>query len=104
MFNKEIKFGEIPLSSFNREASKTAEFASVKFVNMFANFFCTSWFAAKGFPPSEFFSGLYKFLHQIETAFDQKDSILIGDLLEYEVAPMMHHLLQYASDLASDEK
>ena len=54
--------------------------------------------------PSEFFSGLYKFLHQIETAFDQKDSILIGDLLEYEVAPMMHHLLQYASDLASDEK
>ena len=37
--------------------------------------------------PSEFFSGLYKFLHQIETAFDQKDSILIGDLLEYEVLP-----------------
>ena len=54
--------------------------------------------------PSEFFSGLYKFLHQIENAFDQKDSILIGDLLEYEIAPRMHHLLQYAYDIASDEK
>jgi hypothetical protein len=37
-------------------------------------------------------SDLNPVLHQLAAAFDARDAILIGDLLEYEVAPRMDRL------------
>ena len=46
-----------------------------------------------GKPPDEFFADLNVMLSDILKAFDARDSVLIGDLLEYEIVPRVHALL-----------
>ncbi|HUX51782.1 MAG TPA: hypothetical protein VMW73_13375 [Spirochaetia bacterium] len=42
----------------------------------------------------EIASELNGFLHELISAFDAKDSVLIGDLLEYEIAPRVQEIAQ----------
>ena len=42
--------------------------------------------------PDEFFGDLNRILKELIEAFEAKDSVLIGDLMEYEIAPRMRKL------------
>jgi len=51
---------------------------------------------------SDFYTQLNEVLRELEEAFHSRDSVLIGDLLEYEIAPRSEKLLQFIQVL--DEK
>ena len=53
-----------------------------------------------GKPESEFYRELNGFLREIAAAFENLDAVLIGDLLEYEVAPRIDSLLGFAAPYA----
>lgn len=44
---------------------------------------------------TSFYSELNEIFHELEDAFKSKDSVLIGDLLEYEVAPRTERLMEF---------
>jgi hypothetical protein len=48
--------------------------------------------AVGGREPAEFFAGLNGVLQELITAFQAHDTVLIGDLLEYEIAPRLRQL------------
>jgi hypothetical protein len=48
--------------------------------------------AVGGQEPREFFAGLNRVLQDLLAAFQARDTVLIGDLLEYEVAPRLRQL------------
>jgi len=48
--------------------------------------------AVGGRPPAEFFAGLNGVLQELISAFQARDTVLIGDLLEYEIAPRLRQL------------
>ncbi len=48
--------------------------------------------AVGGREPREFFAGLNRVLQDLLAAFQARDTVLIGDLLEYEVAPRLRQL------------
>jgi hypothetical protein len=48
--------------------------------------------AVGGREPREFFDGLNRVLQELLAAFQARDTVLIGDLLEYEVAPRLRQL------------
>ena len=48
--------------------------------------------AVGGREPAEFFAGLNGVLQELITAFQARDTVLIGDLLEYEIAPRLRQL------------
>jgi hypothetical protein len=45
-----------------------------------------------GREPREFFAELNRVLGELLSAFQARDTVLIGDLLEYEVAPRLRQL------------
>jgi hypothetical protein len=48
--------------------------------------------AVGGREPREFFAELNRVLGELLSAFRARDTVLIGDLLEYEVAPRLRQL------------
>ncbi|MBN2509297.1 MAG: hypothetical protein JXB03_03430 [Spirochaetales bacterium] len=52
----------------------------------------------------EFYSGLNSFLSQILEALENEDSVLIGDLLEYEIAPRIEALVGMLEDHQSEKE
>jgi hypothetical protein len=48
--------------------------------------------AVGGQEPREFFAGLNRVLQELLAAFQARDTVLIGDLLEYEIAPRLRQL------------
>jgi hypothetical protein len=48
--------------------------------------------AVGGQAPREFFEALNRVLQELVSAFQARDTVLIGDLLEYEVAPRLRQL------------
>ena len=48
--------------------------------------------AVGGREPAEFFAGLNAVLQELIAAFQARDTVLIGDLLEYEIAPRLRQL------------
>jgi hypothetical protein len=48
--------------------------------------------AVGGREPREFFTGLNRVLEELLSAFGARDTVLIGDLLEYEIAPRLRQL------------
>jgi len=44
---------------------------------------------------SSFYTELNEIFHELEDAFNSRDSVLIGDLLEYEVAPRTERLMEF---------
>ncbi len=48
---------------------------------------------------SQFYTQLNEILRELEEAFNSRDSVLIGDLLEYEVAPRSQKLLEFIDAL-----
>jgi hypothetical protein len=48
--------------------------------------------AIDGRPPQEYFGELNRILKELIEAFDAKDTVLIGDLMEYEIAPRLRKL------------
>jgi hypothetical protein len=48
--------------------------------------------AVGGREPGEFFAGLNAMLQELILAFQDRDTVLIGDLLEYEIAPRLRQL------------
>ncbi len=48
--------------------------------------------AVGGREPREFFAGLNGMLRELLAAFQARDTVLIGDLLEYEIAPRLRQL------------
>jgi hypothetical protein len=48
--------------------------------------------AVGGREPAEFFAGLNGVLQELIAAFQARDTVLIGDLLEYEIAPRLRQL------------
>ena len=56
--------------------------------------------AIDGKGQSEFYQELNGFLREIAAAFEDMDAVLIGDLLEYEVAPRLGAMVAFASPYA----
>ncbi|MFW5727167.1 MAG: hypothetical protein ACOCW5_01125 [Spirochaetia bacterium] len=52
---------------------------------------------------SSFYSELNDIFHELEDAFKSRDSVLIGDLLEYEVAPRTERLMEVILNLEKSE-
>ena len=50
-----------------------------------------------------FYNELNGFLREVTTAFEEVDSVLIGDLLEYEVGPRIDALVVYAAAVADTD-
>lgn len=48
--------------------------------------------AIDGRPPRDYFGELNRILKELIEAFEAKDSVLIGDLMEYEIAPRLRKL------------
>jgi hypothetical protein len=48
--------------------------------------------AVDGQEPREFFGELNRMLKELTQAFEAKDTVLIGDLMEYEIAPRLRRL------------
>lgn len=53
---------------------------------------------------SEFYEEMNGILRELEEAFNSGDSVLIGDLLEYEIAPKLEKLLEFISKIETIEK
>ncbi len=51
----------------------------------------------------EFYTEFNALLNDVLTAFDARDSVLIGDLFEYEIAPRVEALLRTAEGMAPEE-
>ena len=51
----------------------------------------------------EFYTELNGLLNDVLAAFDARDSVLIGDLFEYEIAPRVEALLRTADGMAPAE-
>ena len=52
----------------------------------------------------EFYSELNDFLHQLLEAFENEDSVLIGDLLEYEIAPRLESLVSAIGSFRTEKE
>ncbi len=52
---------------------------------------------------SSFYAELNDIFHELEDAFNSRDSVLIGDLLEYEVAPRTERLMEFILNLEKSE-
>jgi len=53
---------------------------------------------------SEFYNELNGIFRELEEAFNSRDSVLIGDLLEYEVAPRTEKLIEYIAAIENDKE
>lgn len=53
---------------------------------------------------SDFYNELNGIFRELEEAFNSRDSVLIGDLLEYEVAPRTEKLIAYISAIESEKE
>jgi hypothetical protein len=51
----------------------------------------------------EFYLSLNEIMRELTEAFEAKDSVLIGDLLEYEIAPRLEKLIQVLEQAGSGE-
>ena len=51
----------------------------------------------------DFYLSLNEILHELIEAFEAKDSVLIGDLLEYEIAPRLESLIEVLEGSNKDE-
>ncbi len=51
----------------------------------------------------DYYSELNKVMQELIEAFEAKDSILIGDFLEYEISPRIHTLLESLHSLSTEE-
>ena len=54
-------------------------------------------------PFDEFYKDFNSILLELTNAFGAGDSVLIGDLLEYEIAPRLDGLLFFLNELNKDE-
>jgi len=52
----------------------------------------------------DFYSDFNKELRELEEAFHSRDSVLIGDLLEYEIAPKVEELTKYIDEFEESKK
>ncbi len=78
----------IRLSSFIRE-TQTIDLDSIK---------------VEGITFSSFFDAFNRILKELAEAFETSDTVLIGDLLEYEVVPKIDTLLKYISIIEHDKE
>lgn len=53
---------------------------------------------------SSFYAELNDVFHELEDAFNSRDSVLIGDLLEYEVAPRTERLMEFILNFEQSPK
>ncbi len=53
---------------------------------------------------SSFYQELNDIFHELEDAFNSRDSVLIGDLLEYEVAPRTERLMEFILSIENTAK
>ena len=53
-----------------------------------------------GMPLQDFYGELNSILEELLEAFEAKDSVLIGDLMEYEIAPRLEQLRAFLQEVA----